>query len=78
ETESDEFIKSRVKNLVKNPSESEDVSDGDCDDSEMTNFSTHSNPLFDDSTSSDDESIHEEEIYEMSFITYSNPLFDPD
>ncbi|GJY19463.1 hypothetical protein Tco_0390954 [Tanacetum coccineum] len=31
ETESDEFIKSSVENLVQNPSESEDVSDGVCD-----------------------------------------------
>ncbi|GJS23469.1 hypothetical protein Tco_0452101 [Tanacetum coccineum] len=72
-----------VENLVQNPSESEDVSDGecdvpDCDDSQTTNFLTYSNPLFDDSTSSDDESSHEEEIHEMSFITYSNPLFDLD
>ncbi|GJS56313.1 hypothetical protein Tco_0629675 [Tanacetum coccineum] len=37
-----------------------------------------SNPLFDDSTSSDDKSSHEEVIHEMSFITYSNPLFDLD
>ncbi|GJT03507.1 hypothetical protein Tco_0824676 [Tanacetum coccineum] len=78
-----EFIKSSVENLVQNPSESEDVFDGkwnvpDCDDSQTTNFLTYSNPLFDDSTSSDDESSHEEEIHEMSFITYSNPLFDLD
>nr|GEU55095.1 hypothetical protein [Tanacetum cinerariifolium] len=65
--ESDEFIKSSVENLVPIPSESEDFSDiksecdiPDCDDSQMTNFSTFSNPLFDDSTSSDDESSHEE------------------
>ncbi|GJW89445.1 hypothetical protein Tco_0164785 [Tanacetum coccineum] len=37
-----------------------------------------SHPLFDDSTSSDDESSHEEVIHEMSFKTYSNPLFDLD
>ncbi|GKF76783.1 hypothetical protein Tco_0229253, partial [Tanacetum coccineum] len=37
-----------------------------------------SNPLFDDSTSSDEESNHEEIIHEMSFKTYSNPLFDLD
>nr|GEZ06221.1 hypothetical protein [Tanacetum cinerariifolium] len=37
-----------------------------------------SNPLFDDSTSSDDESSHEEDIHEMSFKTYPNPLFDLD
>ncbi|GKB48810.1 hypothetical protein Tco_0899563 [Tanacetum coccineum] len=79
ETESDEFIKSSVKNLVPTPSESEDECEcdmSDCDDSQTTNFSTYSNPLFDDSTSSNDESSHEEEIHEMSFITYSNPLFD--
>nr|GEW47359.1 hypothetical protein [Tanacetum cinerariifolium] len=50
----------------------------DCDDSQKTNFSTFSNPLFDDSTSSDDESSHVEVIHEMSFKTYSNPLFDLD
>ncbi|GKE42016.1 hypothetical protein Tco_1469300 [Tanacetum coccineum] len=67
ETESDEFIKSGVKNLVPTPSESEDFSDiksecdvPDCDDSQTTNFSTFSHPLFDDSSSSDDESSHEE------------------
>ncbi|GJX21713.1 hypothetical protein Tco_0226158 [Tanacetum coccineum] len=66
-TESDELIKSSIENLVPIPSESEDFSDiesecdvPDCDDSQTTNFSTFSNPLFDDSTSSDDESSHEE------------------
>nr|GEX51439.1 hypothetical protein [Tanacetum cinerariifolium] len=85
ETESDKFIKSSVKNLVPIPSKSEDFSDiesecdmPDCDDSQKTNFSTFSNPLFDDSTSSDDESSHEEVIHEISFKTYSNPLFDLD
>ncbi|GKC62432.1 hypothetical protein Tco_1095030 [Tanacetum coccineum] len=48
----------------------------DCDDSQTTNFSTFSNPLFGDSTSSDDKSSHEEAIYKISFKTYSNPLFD--
>nr|GEZ21850.1 hypothetical protein [Tanacetum cinerariifolium] len=69
ETESDEFIKSSVENLVSIPSESEDFSDIeskcdmlDCDDSQTINFSTFSNPLFDDSTSGDDESSHEEEF----------------
>nr|GFB49901.1 MAK10-like protein [Tanacetum cinerariifolium] len=82
ETESDEFIKSSVENLVPIPSESEDFSDiksecdmPNCDDSQTTNSSTFSNPLFDDSTSSDDDSSHEEVIYEMRFKTYSNPLF---
>ncbi|GJY06423.1 hypothetical protein Tco_0373477 [Tanacetum coccineum] len=85
ETESDEFIKSSVENLVPTPSESKDFSDiesecdvPDCDDSQTTKFSTISNPLFDDSSSSDDESSHEEVIQEMSFKTYSNPLFDLD
>ncbi|GKA39993.1 hypothetical protein Tco_0732586, partial [Tanacetum coccineum] len=61
--------------------ESEDECECDVpayDDSQTTNFSTFSNPLFDDSTSSDDESSHEEVIHEMSFKTYSNPLFDLD
>nr|GEU56676.1 hypothetical protein [Tanacetum cinerariifolium] len=67
------------------PSESEDFSDIEsecdipyCDDSQTTIFSTFSNPLFDDSTSSDDESSHKDVIHEMSFKTYSNPLFDLD
>ncbi|GJY62169.1 hypothetical protein Tco_0462826 [Tanacetum coccineum] len=80
-TESDELIKSSVENLVQNPSESEDECEcdmTDCDDSQTTNFSTFSNPLFDDSTSSDDESRHKEVIHEMTFKTYSNPLFDLD
>nr|GFB50868.1 hypothetical protein [Tanacetum cinerariifolium] len=79
--ESEEFIKSSVENLVLNPSESEDECEcdvPDCDDSQMIKFSRFSNPLFDDSTSSDDESSHEEVIHEMSFKTYSNPLFDLD
>nr|GFA24311.1 hypothetical protein [Tanacetum cinerariifolium] len=77
--ESNEFIKSSVETLVPNPSEFEDECEcdvPDCDDSQTTNFSTFSNPLFDDSTSSDFESSHEEVIYEMSLKTYSNPLFD--
>nr|GFA81525.1 hypothetical protein [Tanacetum cinerariifolium] len=80
-TESDDLIKSSVENLVPNPSESEDESEcdvPDCDDSQTTKFSTFSNPLFDDSTSSDDESSHEDDIHEMSFKTYLNPLFDLD
>nr|GEX47459.1 hypothetical protein [Tanacetum cinerariifolium] len=61
--ESDEFNKSSVEDLVPNPSEFEDECKcdvPDCDDSQMTKISTFSNPLFDDSTSSDDESSHEE------------------
>nr|GEU73978.1 hypothetical protein [Tanacetum cinerariifolium]GEU73979.1 hypothetical protein [Tanacetum cinerariifolium] len=81
----DEFIMSSVENLVQIPSESKDFFDiksecdiPNCDDSQTTNFSTFSNLIFDDSTSSDDESSHEEVIHEMSFKTYSNPLFDLD
>ncbi|GKE28398.1 hypothetical protein Tco_1443782 [Tanacetum coccineum] len=76
ETESNEFIKSSVENLVQNPSESEDECEcdvPDCDDSQTTNFSTFSNHLFDDSTSSDDESFSDEDVPKE---IYSNPLFD--
>ncbi|GKC64839.1 hypothetical protein Tco_1097437, partial [Tanacetum coccineum] len=76
-----EFIKSSVENLVQNSRESDDECEcdvPDCDDSQTTNFSTFSNPLFDDSTSSDGESSHEEVIHKMSFKTYLNPLFDLD
>ncbi|GKC21930.1 hypothetical protein Tco_1024080 [Tanacetum coccineum] len=76
---------SSIMDLVPIPCESEDFYDidsecdvPDCDDSQMIKFSTFSNPLFDDSTSSDDESSHEEVIHEISFKTYSNPLFDID
>nr|GEW18558.1 hypothetical protein [Tanacetum cinerariifolium] len=81
ETELDEFINSSLENLVQNPSESEDECKcdvPDCDDSQMEKFSTFSNPFFDDSTSSDDESSHEEVIHEISFKTYSNHHFDLD
>ncbi|GKD84387.1 hypothetical protein Tco_1355541 [Tanacetum coccineum] len=55
EMESDEFIKSSVENLVKNPSESTDLSDGESDDDESLsdedvpkeNFKIYSNPLCD-------------------------------
>nr|GEX97546.1 hypothetical protein [Tanacetum cinerariifolium] len=45
ETESDEFIKSSVDNLVPNPSESED--DNECDVPACDDFTTFSNLLFD-------------------------------
>ncbi|GJV71159.1 hypothetical protein Tco_1491154 [Tanacetum coccineum] len=82
-TESDEVIKSSVEDLIHTPSESDGISESecdvpDCDDSQTMNFSTLSNPLFDDSTSSDDESSHEEVIHKISFKTYLNPLFDLD
>ncbi|GJR94846.1 hypothetical protein Tco_0267020 [Tanacetum coccineum] len=87
ETESDEFIKSSVENLVQNPSESADLSDGESecdvpinDDSPESHFMTFSNPLFDsnDDFSSDDESLSEEEIQKDEFKYFSNPLYDLD
>ncbi|GJY54579.1 hypothetical protein Tco_0446243 [Tanacetum coccineum] len=67
EKESDEFIKSSVENLVPIPSESKDTSDSDseCDLPFCDNPVTFSNPLFDsnnDFTSSDDESLPEEDV----------------
>ncbi|GJY36645.1 hypothetical protein Tco_0422023 [Tanacetum coccineum] len=87
ETKSDEFIKSSVENLIQNPSESADLSDGksECDvpindDSPESHFTTFSNPLFDsnDDFSSDDESLSEEEIQKDEFKYFSNPLYDLD
>nr|GFD17713.1 hypothetical protein [Tanacetum cinerariifolium] len=73
-TESDEFIKSCVENLVPNPSESE--GEKGCD--VPAGFTTFSNVLFDDdydSDSSDDQSLSVEDVREK---IYSNPLFDED
>ncbi|GKA40246.1 hypothetical protein Tco_0732839 [Tanacetum coccineum] len=93
EKESDEFIESSVEYLVPIPSESEDTSESDsdcdlpsCDDFSSIkvprgNFVTFSNPLFDandDFTSSDDESLPEEDVQEENFKIYSNPLFEFD
>nr|GEW21709.1 hypothetical protein [Tanacetum cinerariifolium] len=80
EMESDEVIKSSVKNLVPIPSESEVTfdNDSDCDvpvnDESSPNFTTFSNPLFDcnnDFTSSDKKSLSNEDV----LIIYSNSLF---
>nr|GEV96898.1 hypothetical protein [Tanacetum cinerariifolium] len=71
--ESDEFIKYSVKNLVPNPSESED--ERECDVPVCDDFTTFSNLLFDaddDFFSRDNESFFDEDI--MKEI-YSNPLF---
>ncbi|GKC75872.1 hypothetical protein Tco_1126646, partial [Tanacetum coccineum] len=78
ETESDELIKSSVENLVPFPSESENFSDikSECDVPVCDNFTTFSNPLFDvddDFSSSDDESLSNEDVPKE---IYSNPLFD--
>ncbi|GJV62565.1 hypothetical protein Tco_1473393 [Tanacetum coccineum] len=83
EKESDEFIKSSVEDLVPIPSESEDTSDSDseCDLPFCDNSVTFSNPLFndnDDFTSSDDESLLEEDVPEENFKIYSNLLFEFD
>ncbi|GJY04035.1 hypothetical protein Tco_0369975 [Tanacetum coccineum] len=77
-TESDEFVKSSVENLVQNPSESEDFSDieSECDMPVCDNFTTFSNLLFDandDFSYSDDESFSDDDV---SNEIYSNPLFD--
>nr|GFB13779.1 hypothetical protein [Tanacetum cinerariifolium] len=69
-TESDEFIKSSVENLVPNPSESE--GENECDVPAC--FTTFSNVLFDDNyefDSSDDQSLYDGDVPEKIF---SNPL----
>nr|GEX96565.1 ribonuclease H-like domain-containing protein [Tanacetum cinerariifolium] len=85
ETESDEVIKSSVKNLVSIPSEYEVTSDdeSECDvpvkDESSQVFTTFSNPIFDDNddfTSSDDESLSNEDVPMEDFKVYSNSLFD--
>nr|GFB51469.1 hypothetical protein [Tanacetum cinerariifolium] len=78
EKESDEFIKSSVKNLVPNPSESEDLFDikSECDVPVCDDFTTFSNLLFDaddNFSSSDDNSFSDEGVLKE---IYSNPLFD--
>nr|GEZ33775.1 hypothetical protein [Tanacetum cinerariifolium] len=75
EKESNEFIKSSVEDLVPIPREFEDTSDSDkeCDLPFCDNFVTFYNPLFnanDDFTSSNDESLPEEDVLENI-----NPLF---
>nr|GEU75731.1 hypothetical protein [Tanacetum cinerariifolium] len=91
--ESDEVIKSSVEDLVPIPSESEDTSESNsecdlpsCDDFSPINvsegkFMTFSNPLFvsnDDFTSSDDESLSNEDVPEDNLKIYSNPFFEFD
>nr|GEW99488.1 hypothetical protein [Tanacetum cinerariifolium] len=70
-TESEEFIKSCVENLVSNPSESE--GENECD--VPAGFTTFSNVLFDadyDFDSGDDQSTSDEDFPKK---IYSNPLF---
>nr|GFB98994.1 hypothetical protein [Tanacetum cinerariifolium] len=71
-TESDEFIKSSVENLVPIPRESE----GENECGVPACFTTFSNVLFDadyDFYSSDDQSFFDEDFPKE---IYSNPLFD--
>nr|GEU99359.1 hypothetical protein [Tanacetum cinerariifolium] len=73
-TESDEFIKSSVEDLVPNPSESE--GENKCDMPASEAFTTSSNVLFDadyDFYSVDDQSLSDEDLPEK---IYSNPFFD--
>ncbi|GKC80180.1 hypothetical protein Tco_1130954, partial [Tanacetum coccineum] len=93
EKESEEVIKSSVEDFVPIPSESEDTSgsDSECNLPSCNDFSpinvfeeksvTFSNPLFDsnnDFTSSDDESLSDEDVPEVNVTIYSNPLFEFD
>nr|GEW28739.1 hypothetical protein [Tanacetum cinerariifolium] len=81
----DEVIKSSAKNLLPIPSEYEVTfnDENECDvpvkDESFPVFITFSNPIFDcndDFTSSDDESIFDEDVLIDDFKVYSNPLFD--
>ncbi|GJW94595.1 hypothetical protein Tco_0174267 [Tanacetum coccineum] len=89
----DKVIKSSVEDLVPIPSESEDTSgsDSECDLPSCNDFSpinvsegesvTFSNPLFnsnDNFTSSDDESLSDEDVPEDNVKIYLNPLFEFD
>nr|GEW21056.1 hypothetical protein [Tanacetum cinerariifolium] len=85
ETESDEVIESSAKNLIQIKSEYEATSDdeSECDvpvkDESSLIFTTFSNPFFDDNddfTSSDDESLSNEDVPMENFKVYLNSLFD--
>nr|GEW42030.1 hypothetical protein [Tanacetum cinerariifolium] len=72
-TESDEFIKSSIENLVPKPSEFE--GEHECNVHACDDFTTLYNILFDadyDFSSSDNESFYDEDIPKK---IYSNPLF---
>nr|GEY24879.1 hypothetical protein [Tanacetum cinerariifolium] len=74
--ESDKFLKSSVKNLVPSQSESEDLSNSECDVPACDDFTIFSNLLFDaddDFSSSDNESFSDKDI---SKEIYSKPLID--
>ncbi|GJV34544.1 hypothetical protein Tco_1394944 [Tanacetum coccineum] len=72
-----------VENLVSIPSEFEEISDDTCDvpecDESSLIITTFSNPLFDsndDFTSSDVESLFDEDVSMENFKIYLNPLFE--
>nr|GFA99298.1 hypothetical protein [Tanacetum cinerariifolium] len=78
--ESNEYIKFSVEDLVLIPRESENTSNNDkkCDLPLCGNSMTFSNPLNDskdDFTSSDNESLSDEDVLEDNVRIYSNPLF---
>nr|GEW89010.1 hypothetical protein [Tanacetum cinerariifolium] len=84
ETKSDEVIKSSTKNILPIPSEYEVTfnDENECDvpvkDESSPVFITFSNLIFDcndDFTSSDDESISNEDVSIDDFKVYLNPLF---
>nr|GEY13050.1 hypothetical protein [Tanacetum cinerariifolium] len=84
-TESDKVIKSSVNNLVQISSEYGVTSndESECDvpimDGSSPVFTTFSNPIFDDNddfTSSDNESLSNEDVSMEDFKVYSNSLFD--
>nr|GEU84837.1 hypothetical protein [Tanacetum cinerariifolium] len=93
EKEMDEVIKSSVEDLVLISSESEDTSVSDCEydlsscddfspingpEGKSVTFSNHFFDLNDDFTSSDDESLSDEDVPEDNVKIYSNPLFEFD
>ncbi|GJW09568.1 hypothetical protein Tco_1575395 [Tanacetum coccineum] len=91
EKELDELIKSNIEDVIPIPRESEDTSGSDSESvlPSSDDFSpifkeksvTFSNPLSDsndDFTSSDDESLSDEDILEDNVKIYSNPLFEFD
>nr|GEW00028.1 hypothetical protein [Tanacetum cinerariifolium] len=86
-TQSDEVLKSSTKNLLPIPSEYEvtsndesgrDVPDKDESSPVFTTFSNHIFDYNDDFTSSNDESLSDEDVPTEDFKVYSNPLFDDD
>nr|GEX03293.1 DNA-directed DNA polymerase [Tanacetum cinerariifolium] len=83
--ELDEVAESSIKNLVPIPREYDATSDNESESKEPVKddslvFTTFSNPLFSDSNdfTSNDESIHEDDVPIKESKVYSNSLFDDD